>query len=291
MYYIMVSMYTLEYFNNYNSEYVLSDDTLESIKNLRNSINIIEKKNDRKIRKSNSDGNWEMLRNFKTTRIGNNEEAEKPSNDLRNILNKLSKGNLDENIEKIKVILTSQSDEELKKSIQLILQISCSNNFYSELYSKMMKEIIKITTIAKYELFYLIQNYINNLKNIEYIDPNENYDDFCKYNKQNDLQKSKLLFFMNLNKQDIIQSNELDNIEKSIFDTIEKNIVIENKKNEVEELIENLYVYYSNTNNSINKEKIMLKIKNIYSNKESSLSLSSRGKFRCMDIIDIIDKL
>ena len=37
----------------------------------------------------------------------NNEEAEKPSNDLRNILNKISKGNIDENIEKLKTILTS----------------------------------------------------------------------------------------------------------------------------------------------------------------------------------------
>ena len=155
----------------------------------------------------------------------------------------------------------------------------------------MMKEIIKITTIIKDELFYLIQNYVNNLKNIEYIDPNVNYDDFCKYNKQNDLQKSKLLFFMNLNKEEIIQSNELDNIEKSIFDSIEKNIIIENKKNEVEELIENLFVYYSNISNQINKEECMLKIKNIYVDKERALSLSSRGKFRCMDIIDIIDKL
>ena len=61
-------MYTLEYFNNYKTEYILSDDVLESIKNLRNSINITEKKNDRKMRKSNSDGNWEMLRNFKQLR-------------------------------------------------------------------------------------------------------------------------------------------------------------------------------------------------------------------------------
>lgn len=284
-------MYTLEYFNNYKTEYILSDDVLDSIKNLRNSINITEKKNDRKMRKSSSDENWEMLRNFKATKIGNSEETEKPSNDLRNILNKLSKGNLDENIEKIKDILTMQSNEELKKSVQLILQISCSNNFYSELYSKMMKEIIQITSIAKDELFYLIQNYINNLKHIQYVDPNENYDEFCKYNKQNDLQKSKLLFFMNLYKHSIIQMEEINSIEKAIFDTIDKNIIIENKKNEVEELIENLVVYYSNASNSINKEESMLKIKNIYSDKERALSLSSRGKFRCMDIIDIIDKL
>ena len=137
-------MYTLEYFNNYKTEYILSDDVFESIKNLRNSINVTEKKNDRKMRKSNSDGNCEMLRNFKATKIGNNEETEKPSNDLRNILNKLSKGNLDENVEKVKEILNSQMNEELKKSVQLILQVSCSNNFYSELYSKMMKEIIQL---------------------------------------------------------------------------------------------------------------------------------------------------
>ena len=61
----------------------------------------------------------------------------------------------------------------------------------------------------------------------------------------------------------------------------------------MEELIENLFVFYSNITSKFirDKENAMIKIRNLYSNRENAISLSSRGKFRCMDIIDNINKL
>ena len=65
----MVLHIQLNFSITYKTKYILSDDTLDSIKKLRNSINVtIEKRNDRKMRKSVSDENWEMLRNFKATK-------------------------------------------------------------------------------------------------------------------------------------------------------------------------------------------------------------------------------
>ena len=67
------------------------------------------------------------MRTFKATKI---KSEDKENNDLRNILNKMSKSNLTENIEKVKTILSSQDETDLKKSVELILQICCSNNFF-----------------------------------------------------------------------------------------------------------------------------------------------------------------
>ena len=171
--------------------------------------------------------------------------------------------------------------------------MSCANNFYSDLYAKIFKSTMYLSSIFKEELHYLIQNYKSGLQSIQYVEPNENYDDYCNYNKNNDLQKSKLLFLINLLKEEILNNENIVELEKSIFDSIEKNTITENRKNEVEELIENLFVFYSNITNKFikDKEDAMIKIRNLYSNKEKSVSLSSRGKFRCMDIIDLINKL
>ena len=291
----MMLTYSVDFFESCETKYNLSEDVIKSIEVLKESLGPIEKRNEKKMRRinSNSDNNWESMRNFKATEFGKTEIQDKPKNDLRNILNKISKTNLDDNIEKAKEILKDQDDENIRKSIQLILKMSCANNFYSDLYAKIFKSTMYLSSIFKEELHYLIENYKSGLQSIQYVEPNENYDEYCNYNKNNDLQKSKLLFLINLLKEEILNNENIVELEKCIFDSIEKNTITENRKNEVEELIENLFVFYSNVTNEFikDKEDAMIKIRNLYSNKEKSVSLSSRGKFRCMDIIDLINKL
>jgi len=119
------------------------------------------------------------------------------------------------------------------------------------------------------------------------VDPNGDYDTYCKYNKNNDLQKSTLLFFIFLCKENCF--DYVDQIEEFLFSLINDNIISENKKNEVEELVENLYIYFSN-----NQDRIPVKkehIESICAKTDQKKSLSSRAKFRCMDIVDIVKAL
>ena len=128
------------------------------------------------------------------------------------------------------------------------------------------------------------ENYKSNMKNISYVDPNGDYDAYCKYNKNNDLQKSTLLFFIHLHKENCFDN--IEKIEEFLFALINDTILSENKKNEVEEIIENLHIYFSNNQDRIiyNKKNI----ENICVKTDEKKSLSSRAKFRCMDIIDLI---
>ena len=278
----MVTIYSVEFFDNYESNFILPDDVVLSINTLRESIVPIERKYDKKIKKSNSDGNWETMRTFKATKINNEEDKEK--NDLRNILNKMSKTNLSENIEKVKTMLSSQNETELKKSVELIIQICCSNNFFTELYAKLYVAIHSITPLFDAEIMIYYEKYKYNMQNICYVDPNGDYDAYCKYNKSNDVQKSTLLFFIFLWKENCF--DYVDQIEEFLFSFINDNMISENKKNEVEELVENLYIYFSN-----NQDRIRVKkehIESICVKTDEKKSLSSRAKFRCMDIVDII---
>lgn len=277
----MVTTYSVEFFDKYESNFILPNDVVLSIDTLRESIVPIERKGDKKIKKSNSDGNWETMRTFKATKI-NNEDKEK--NDLRNILNKMSKANLSENIEKVKTMLLSQNENELKESVELIIQICCSNNFFTELYAKLYVDVHTITPLFEAEIIKYYEKYKCNMQNIMYVDPNGDYDAYCKYNKNNDLQKSTLLFFILLGKENCF--GYTDEIEELLFSLINDNMISENKKNEVEELVENLYIYFSN-----NKDRIPVKkehIESICVKTDEKKSLSSRAKFRCMDIVDII---
>ena len=277
----MVTTYSVEFFDNYESNFVLPNDVVFSINTLRESIVPIERKGEKKIKKSNSDGNWETMRTFKATKI---KSEDKENNDLRNILNKMSKTNLTENIEKVKTILSSQDEPELEKSVELIIQICCSNNFFTELYAKLYFAIHDITPLFQERINSYYDNYKSNLQNINYVDPNGDYDAYCKYNKNNDLQKSTLLFFIHLHKENCF--DDIEKIEEFLFALINDTILSENKKNEVEEIIENLHIYFSNNQDRIlhNKEQI----ENICVKTDEKKSLSSRAKFRCMDIIDLI---
>ena len=277
----MVTTYSVEFFDNYETNFVLPNDVIFSIDTLRDNIVPIERKGEKKLKKSNSEGNWETMRTFKATKI---KSEDKENNDLRNILNKMSKTNLMENIEKVKTILSSQDETDLKKSIELILQICCSNNFFTELYAKLYVAIHDMTLLFQEQINIHYENYKSNIKNISYVDPNGDYDAYCKYNKNNDLQKSTLLFFIHLHKENCFDN--IEKIEEFLFALINDTISSENKKNEVEEIIENLHIYFSNNQDRIiyNKKNI----ENICVKTDEKKSLSSRAKFRCMDIIDLI---
>ena len=278
----MVTTYSVEFFDNYESKFVLPNDVVLSIGTLRDSVVPIERKGDKKCKKiTNTDGNWETMRTFKATKI---KSEDNENNDLRNILNKMSKTNLTENIEKVKTILSSQDEIELKKSVELILQICCSNNFFTELYAKLYVAIHFMSPLFQQLMSGHYENYKSNLQNIIYVDPNGDYDAYCKYNKNNDLQKSTLAFFICLHKEKCFDN--IEKIEEFLFALINDTILTENKKNEVEEQVENLYIYFSNNQDRIscNKEHI----ENICVKTDEKKSLSSRAKFRCMDIIDMI---
>jgi hypothetical protein len=140
-----------------------------------------------------------------------------------------------------------------------------------------------------------IANYKENIRDINYIDPNTDYDAFCNYNKSNDRRKSLSLFIVNLMKKGIIEKKVVVDIIIYFQDIIFQYVDLPNKTNEVEEITENLFILVpcskSVCNDQVEWTMILDNINTISKLKsKDKQSLSSRAIFKYMDILDQLKK-
>jgi hypothetical protein len=247
---------------------------------------------------------WEKIKAFKTTQIEQKEGIEKLINDVRVCLNKISNKNYETHrdaiIQYIKEITEnkqseSQAETELLKIKKSIFEIASTNKFYSELYALLYKDLINTFESFKENIEPFINEYIDSIQNINYVDPKVDYDKYCEYNKENDKRKAMSAFIVNLSKNDIIEKNIVVNKIIYLEDLVLKYCDIENKTNEVEEITENLFILvtksFTGMMNEPDWEIVINNIKHLAQLKSKEhKSLSSRALFKFMDILDFIKK-
>lgn len=260
-------------------------------------------------KKNISDDEWNNLRNFKTTQLEKKEGIDKLINDVRSSLNKISTKNYENHrdniLELLKTInnelIQSENDEvnikenELKKVANAIFEIASNNKFYSELYAELYKDLINTYSVFDEILCEFINNYRESVKEIKYVDQNTDYDKFCEYNKLNDRRKALSTFIVNLMNKNIINKTKVIGIISYFQEIIFEYIETVNKTNEVEEIGENLYILITTSKNYCNDienwNEIIENVKKISEMKtKDKKSLSSRAKFKFMDILDDLKK-
>ena len=150
-------------------------------------------------------------------------------------------------------------------------------------------------------IIYLISHHQDNLtrftdlfNNIEYVEPNENYDKFCEINKINEKRKSLASFYLNLMLNGIISKSQIITITRNLLDNVYKFISIDNKKNQVDELTETISILYQkklyegNDYEKIDGYSINEIIEKIAkSNVKDYKSLTNKTLFKFMDLIDM----
>ena len=243
---------------------------------------------------------WEKIKAFKSTQIEQKEGIEKLINDVRVCLNKISNKNYetqrDAIIQYIKEIIENkETDTELFKIKKSIFEIASTNKFYSELYALLYKDLINTFECFKENIEPFINEYIDSIQNINYVDPKVDYDKYCDYNKENDKRKAMSAFIVNLSKNDIVEKNTVINKIIYLEELVLNYCDIENKTNEVEEITENLFILITKSLsmlvNESNWEIVINNIKQLAQMKtKEHKSLSSRSLFKYMDILDFIKK-
>ena len=175
------------------------------------------------------------------------------------------------------------NDEIMIHMGKTIFDIASTNRYYSKIYAKLYSELIK-----KYEI---LQNTIKNsldsfndlFSNIEYVDPIANYDKFCKINKDNEKRKALSTFYYNLMINDIISKQQIVDITRNLLNQFYNLVSKENKKNEVDEIIENVNLLFE----LIDNHTIIEIIEKFANSKNSDYpSLTTKTKFKCMDILE-----
>jgi hypothetical protein len=194
-----------------------------------------------------SEGEWETIRNFQTTKIGDREGIDCEIDNIRSYLNKITDKNFSDFCPKILELIDgviSGTSEDIKQVSLEIFDIASTNRFYSKIYADLYTKIIKKYDVMRGAFEDSLSNFSELFNIIEYVDPKVDYDKFCKINKDNEKRKALGAFFINLSINGVIPLVTIQNITRTLLSQIYKYISEENKKNEVDELTENVALFY-----------------------------------------------
>jgi hypothetical protein len=188
-----------------------------------------------------------------------------------------------------------QAQTEILKIKKSIFEIASTNKFYSELYALLYKDLINTFECFKENIEPFINEYIDSIQTINYVDPKVDYDKYCDYNKENDKRKAMSAFIVNLSKNDIVEKNIVVNKIIYLEELVLNYCDTDNKTNEVEEITENLFILITKSLTEMMNEPewgtVINKINQLAQMKlKEHKSLSSRALFKFMDILDFIKK-
>ena len=252
-----------------------------------------------------NDNDWESIRTFQTTKIEQKVGVDAQIDIIRLHINKMSDKNyidmrnkIIEVIEKI-IKENSENNDEINRVSSIIFDIASTNRFYSKNYADLYSDLINNYESMKRVFEDNFNKFISLFNNIEYVEPNEDYDKFCKINKDNEKRKALSSFFVNLMKNGIITRDKIVKIIENLLNQLLNYISENNKKNEVDEITENISILYSgdlfNEDNIEEDFDIDIKGMNISetvnklanSKVKDYNSLTNKSIFKYMDMIDM----
>ena len=286
---------------NTNTE--LANDVINIINFIAHKVGAPSYKKTPNFKKKNIDkitgDDWAAIRNFKKTVLEKNTTGIAMCLDeIRTLLNKITDKSYDtiesEIFKKIESAKVDFKYEEFMKIGKLIFEIGSLNKYCSALYAKLYKNLI-----SHYEVFTDISNknfntYLSVFDNIRVVNAEEDYNLYCDCNKENENRKSLSLFYVNLMKENVFDIDKIFRIILILINKVETYMEEENNKDTVDEVVNNLLVFISNTFEEMKShkdfnliEKHILKISN--ANKSEYKSLTSKVKFKYMDLLELLE--
>jgi hypothetical protein len=247
-----------------------------------------------------SDGDWDSIRSFQPTKIEERSGIEGEIDNIRSYLNKITDKNYNDNRDKIMDIIgniITGTQENIISVSSAIFDIASTNRFYSKLYADLYTDIINKYPVMRDSFEESLSSFSELFKTIEYVDSNVDYGGFCKMNKDNEKRKALGMFFVNLSLNGIISMITILNITRNLLSQIFTYITEDNKRNEVDELTENVALFYKKEfyENEDKPEYELIKGRNItevieiiaHSKVKDYKSLTNKTIFKFMDMIDM----
>jgi len=268
---------------------------------ITNIAGAIKKKRSNKNMEVFNDGDWDSLRSFQTTKIEQNVGIDAKIDMIRSYLNKMSDKNCTDvtnNIVSVieEMIANNIDSNDMLKVSSTIFTIASTNRFYSKIYADLYSDLIRKYEIMRETFEKSFDTFLELFNHIEYVDPIVDYNSFCRINKDNEKRKSLAAFFINLMNNGIIDKAKIISITRNLINQIYNFISEENKKNEVDELTENIALLYKKEmygKNAVSYEKIdgltILQVieKLAHSKVKDYKSLTNKTVFKFMDMIEM----
>jgi len=237
---------------------------------------------------------WETIRHFVPTQRVVHEGIERSIDVIRKTLNKITSNTYETMypiiIEEIDKVLLSQQHD-LVKLGTTIFSIVSETSFYSNMYAELFSKLYHKYDFIHKSLYETLNSFQENTKQIEYCNPDTNYDLFCKNNKENTRRKAVAVFLVNLTKHSIVEVSEICEIIHNIQERMFYLIKIENNNEIVDELSEitgSMILSGKDILHTSDKWcKIVNNVNSISKMKpKEQVSLTNKTVFKHMDIID-----
>jgi len=285
--------YNLDDFENIKKNYNITELNITSIK----IINAISKKvgapTYRKtpvFRKKKQEANNTSFE--KTSFAIKNDENEINQDKIRELLNKLTNNNYDEIsdeiINNLQHFIYTQNDMILMDFGKSIFQVSSINKFWVKLYAKLFNKLILVFPKMKQICINEYNNLLNIFENIEFGNE-ENYDEFCRINKDNEKRRGLLSFYTELYKHNILGNDELKKLIEKLFYLFDNNT---NNKKIIEEIFENIDIILKEIGSILMRERIgnfiTTNLINIHQILKKN-NISRKIQFKLLDIFEELD--
>jgi len=242
-----------------------------------------------------NDEDWETIRNFQATKIEQKVGIDSKIVIIRSLINKITDKTYVELSNKIietldELIQDETCEEEMMKVGNSIFDIASNNRFYSKLYADLYAVLIHRYEIIKIVFEKSFNTFLELFQNIEYVNPDEDYNKFIKINAENEKRKSLSSFFVNLMLNGIITKEKIIEITTDLMSQVLKLIKEENKKSVVDEITENISLLYNKDLFDVEKVRVNDELFTDIINRLSLCkvktypSLSNKSIFKYMDL-------
>lgn len=184
---------------------------------------------------------------------------------VRSILNKIGSSNTDgmlgSLVEIIDDMIESGDDitgEDVHNISENITNVMSSNSFYSDVYTQIYVSLLEKYDFIQETLQIKLNGYISSYNSVVDVNPDENYDLFCSKNKENDIRRANTLFYTNLTKYDKIELDVLVDFITKLCEKIIKNIQTSDSTSLIDEIIENICIFLTNSKDIYKKLDIKI---------------------------------
>lgn len=261
----------------------LNNDIINLLKNIKKKLKI--EWNDNFLIKSKP----KKLNEFKDGTL------EKASCEIKIILNKISEKTYDKlKIKILEYVEKYSSDKFFENIVNLIFDVVSNNSVISKIYAKLYYELCLNNLEFKHFLLNKYNEYNNDYLNIEYSDPNENYEKYLLYTKENDKKLNLSIFFVELYKIELLNYEQILQLLHISIDLFKQKLISKKNTEICEEIMKNIFKitkllteFYKNDTNK-QKELYDDILQNI--NKQEILTydgINKKIQFEIMNIEDL----
>jgi hypothetical protein len=244
-----------------------------------------------------SDKEWEILRNFESTKMKEKEGLDRSITKITGEMNKLTNETFDSILSSVVKEINEINDvsddthQEMEKITNSIFELASNNMFYSELYARFTHNILGEFDAMKPVFRGKFDDTSKIIGDIQWCSPDDDYDQFCRNNKQNDKRRSLCSFYANLLTHEIITVEDIS-ATITLFQTeLATGLNDKSMRGKNEEIAEAICILVDNAKTSLIShsawEGIISEIKQIAGlNTKTYPGVTNKLVFRFMDVID-----